>query len=193
MSLVNYDPMMQMHDPAMMHYNPWGLMDRNALSLAHSMHDLNSLAAAPAMDVRELEKGFLVSLRPPPGFTTNDLHLNIERDVLYISGEKNEEEKMPGHQSKRKMHFSRSIRLPETVDHNRISARWALDGILLVDVPKLPGLTKGNMRRIDIEGMGEKQQLPAASSSSEKHSSPAAGAAAPSSSGSSGTSAPMLH
>lgn len=77
-----------------------------------------------------------------PGFTQNDLNIELQDGVLTVSGNKSseEEEKDKSKMYYRKMStqtFSRSVRLPVTVDSDSINAKLK-DGVLEVKMTKSP-------------------------------------------------------
>ncbi|MDB4905332.1 MAG: heat shock protein Hsp20 [Gemmatimonadetes bacterium] len=105
----------------------------------------------PAMDVTEHGDAYVISAELA-GVPRDAIELDFERNVLTIRGTKpntlNAEagemrvftnERVSGS-------FERSLRLPESVDAERISAAHA-DGVLTVTVPKAQG---ARARRIEI-------------------------------------------
>lgn len=92
----------------------------------------------PAVDVKESASGvsLFVDL---PGLTKDDIHLAVEENVLTVSGERKlerEEEKDNFYRLERRHGaFSRSFRLPTTVDSGKISASFE-NGVLSLEMPK---------------------------------------------------------
>ncbi len=92
----------------------------------------------PRTDVKETETQFEVHLALP-GLKKEEINIEIEKDVLTVSGER----KMKQENKDEKFHmvenfygkFSRSFTLPENVDASKIEASIA-DGILNVNIPK---------------------------------------------------------
>jgi len=70
-----------------------------------------------------------------PGFRKSDISLTFENGVLTLFGEKKADEKKGNNHSWYRTRFSRSLRLPDTIDVEKIKAKVE-DGILTVDVPK---------------------------------------------------------
>lgn len=87
-----------------------------------------------------------------PGMAEEDVELTVANGVLTISGEKKaeEEKKERNYYMAERSYgsFSRSLRLPETVDSDTITARFD-KGILTVTIPKLPEAGSAK-RRIEI-------------------------------------------
>jgi HSP20 family protein len=92
----------------------------------------------PAMDLVETPEHFVLKA-DLPGLREQDVKIEVEENVLTISGERREE-----HETKREGYhrierstgaFSRSLTLPKGVDAGRISATFA-DGVLTVEIPK---------------------------------------------------------
>jgi HSP20 family protein len=92
----------------------------------------------PPMDLVETEDSFVLKA-DLPGLTESDLNLEVEDNVLTISGERKAE-----HESRERGwyrverafgSFSRSLTLPDGVDADAISARFDR-GVLEVRVPK---------------------------------------------------------
>jgi len=105
----------------------------------------------PAVNVTE-SKNSLVLTAELPGMKEDDVHVEIENNVLTISGEKTEE-RTEGDEDRR-YHvwersygsFRRSFTLPRTVKADEISARFE-NGVLVVDLPKA---AEAKGRRIEI-------------------------------------------
>lgn len=93
---------------------------------------------SPDVDVKEDEHQFTV-LVELPGLKTNDIEVQVENNVLFISGERRMEEKKEGenwHFVERSYgSFSRSFRLPKNVDSENVEANYA-DGMLTINIPK---------------------------------------------------------
>ncbi|HET7320903.1 MAG TPA: Hsp20/alpha crystallin family protein [Longimicrobiaceae bacterium] len=119
------------------------------------------LLRAPNADVMETKDDIHVTLELP-GLRPEDIDVNLEDNVLTISGEKKEEREGEGPQSRwhlserRYGRFSRTFVLPKEVEQDRIQARFE-NGILNVTIPKservkprrlpLPGGTDYSVRR----------------------------------------------
>ena len=97
-------------------------------------------AFAPRVDVKETKDGFVLSA-DLPGVKESDVHVSVDGDVLTISGHREEERRRDEeryHSVERTYgSFSRSFRLPETVDLDGIKAELK-NGVLTVQVGKKP-------------------------------------------------------
>lgn len=105
----------------------------------------------PAVDVEEDDRNIYVKA-DIPGIDEKNLTVNLERNVLTISGEKHEEKKTEG-SGKRQIiterscgSFMRSIALPEGIRADGITAEFK-KGVLKVTVPK----TNGNSKKVKID------------------------------------------
>jgi HSP20 family protein len=92
----------------------------------------------PAMDLVE-ESDHYVLRADLPGLSENDVKIELDRNVLTISGERKseQEERRQGHYRVERAYgsFSRSLTLPQGVDPDGIEARFE-NGVLEVQVPK---------------------------------------------------------
>jgi len=109
----------------------------------------------PAMDL--VEEGEQYVLRADlPGVGEDDVSVELEDNVLTVSGERKSEHREQGDGFRRiersSGSFSRSLTLPEGIDAEQIRARFE-QGVLEVRVPK-PEQRKP--RRIEISGSGQK-------------------------------------
>ncbi len=120
---------------------------------------MSGLLRAPDADVVETENEIRVMMELP-GMRPEDINLDLENNVLTISGEKQEEreegdEKNTWHLSERRYgRFSRSFVLPRDVEQEQIQARFE-GGVLRVTIPKGE---RARRRRIEIQsGDGEQR------------------------------------
>jgi HSP20 family protein len=92
----------------------------------------------PAVNIKEDEKKFSLDLAVP-GIDRKDLKIEINEDVITISSEHSEENKVENDDFKRRefsyTSFCRSFYLPENVNKEKIEAAYK-DGILSVVLPK---------------------------------------------------------
>jgi HSP20 family protein len=127
------------------HGNELDLFRRELSSIFDDFFDLKSTGLtdfhwAPAVDVEETKTEINVKA-DIPGLGEKDLNVTLENNVLTISGEKKEErkEEAKNHHyivSERKYgSFSRSIRLPEGINSDEITAKFK-NGVLYVSIPK---------------------------------------------------------
>jgi HSP20 family protein len=90
---------------------------------------------APAVDVFEDAEAIFVKAELP-GLRLEDVTVGVESDVLTLSGER-KSERDEGHTLRERWYgaFSRSFKLPRTIDVERIEATLK-DGVLTVRLPK---------------------------------------------------------
>lgn len=95
-------------------------------------------AWVPALDVRETEGGFEVTV-DLPGMEPEDVDVTFENGVLTISGTRvfsKEDDEETYHRIERSFGtFARSVRLPRTADTEKIEATFE-KGVLNVSIPK---------------------------------------------------------
>lgn len=121
---------------------------------------LGNLMRAPLADVIESEAEIRVVVEMP-GLSADNIEIDIENNVLTISGEKAEErsetdEKNTWHLNERRYgHFSRSFVLPRDVDQEGIQAGFE-NGILTVRVPKSE---RARRRRINVRADNGRQNV----------------------------------
>ena len=96
------------------------------------------VVTVPAVDVTEKEKAYEITAELP-GLAEKDVEVKVANGALTIKGEKREEkeekEKDYYLSERRYGSFSRSFRLPEGVDADRIEASFA-KGVLTISLPK---------------------------------------------------------
>ncbi len=92
----------------------------------------------PKMDIFEKDDKFVVKAELP-GMKGEDIDISITGDILTIKGEKKSESEVDEENYYRREtsygSFTRSIRLPSSVDIDKISAS-SEDGLLEIDLPK---------------------------------------------------------
>jgi HSP20 family protein len=107
----------------------------------------------PAMDLLETDDAFVIRA-DLPGLSESDVAVELEDNVLTVSGERKieREDKREGFYRVERAHgaFSRSLTLPKGVDPEAVSAAFDR-GVLEVRVPK-PEQRKP--RKIEISGAG---------------------------------------
>jgi HSP20 family protein len=94
----------------------------------------------PSVDILEKD-GKLILRAELPGMAEKDIDLKIEGDTLTLKGER----KMDKEDNESNYHrvesfygsFTRSFRLPDTVDYEKISAEYK-NGVLTVTLPQKP-------------------------------------------------------
>ncbi len=106
---------------------------------------------SPKLDIAELKDKFEIKAELP-GIDEKDINLSVDDGILTISGEKKaeNEEKNKGYYLKECSYgtFSRSIKLPDNIADEKISANFK-KGVLIIDMPKKdPQMSKS--RKIEI-------------------------------------------
>jgi HSP20 family protein len=105
----------------------------------------------PAVDIYETEKDGLVLKAELPDMKREDISVTVENNTLTLKGER----KFDGEARKEQFHrveraygsFSRSFRLPQTVDATKIAAEYK-NGVLTVT---LPVRAESRPRTINVE------------------------------------------
>lgn len=104
-------------------------------------------AFAPAVDVFEDGDAIFVQAELP-GLRLEDVTVNVENDVLTLSGERKSEREEGHHVRERWVGaFARSFKLPRTIDVERIDATLK-EGVLTVKLPKRDSIKP---RKIEIK------------------------------------------
>lgn len=113
----------------------------------------NDYACKPAANIIEKNDEFMIELAAA-GWSKEDLHIHIEKDILTISADRNEDEQESQEQySRREFNFStfsRSFKLDERIDQERIHADY-VNGILNVHLPLKEQEVQKGPRSIDIK------------------------------------------
>lgn len=98
----------------------------------------------PAIDLADRGKAYRIRAELP-GMDEKDIEVKLSSNVLTVRGEKKEdvEEKDEGYylSERRFGSFSRSFRLPDDVDLDKIGARFE-KGLLTIDLPKAEGTAR---------------------------------------------------
>ena len=109
----------------------------------------------PAMDVVENENNITVRV-DLPGLTGDDVHVEMEDNVLTIKGEIGDTIEKDGeryhYRERYSGSFQRSLRLPNTIDANKVDASFD-NGVLNIVLPKLP---QAQPKKIDIKATTKK-------------------------------------
>ena len=112
-----------------------------------------SWVAAPPINLVERDHAFELTA-DLPGLDEKDIDLKLANGVLTISGQKEEEKEDKGkdfHMRERRFgSFQRSLRVPETVDADKIEAHFK-KGVLTVSLPKTPEAQKA-VKKIEVKG-----------------------------------------
>lgn len=107
----------------------------------------------PSVNIKEDDEGFEVEVSAP-GFDKKDFNIELNNSMLTISSEKKvEDETKEGQQFTRRefsyQSFSRSFNLPETVEHEKIEAKYE-NGILRLSIPKKEEAKPRPSKQIEI-------------------------------------------
>ena len=123
----------------------------NFFSSGLSLEPVFGAGWSPALDISETEAAVVVKAELP-GVELDDIDLSLSGDTLTIRGEKKEEKEEKDksfHRVERSYgSFARSVRVPASVDADKIEAEFD-KGVLVVTMPKKED-EKG--KRIQIEG-----------------------------------------
>lgn len=96
------------------------------------------ISRVPAVNVAETSEAYLVELAAP-GLDKSDFKINVDGDVLTVSGEKRtesaDEDKKYSKREYSYTSFTRSFTLPESIDNGKIAATYE-DGILKLEIGK---------------------------------------------------------
>ncbi len=124
------------------------LKDMNLLNFS----DTNS--NIPAVNVYETVDDFVVSVAVP-GLDKKDFIIDLEKDILTISSEKNAEKEVEKNNYTHKEYsyqsFKRSFTLPKnTVDNEKVTAKY-INGELIINIPKREEAKPKPARLIEIK------------------------------------------
>jgi len=113
----------------------------------------NTNTTIPKVNIQETDNDFWVEMAAP-GMKKEDFKIELDNDLLTISSEvkheHNEEEK--GRYTRREFSyqsFQRSFRLPETVEEDKIKAKYE-EGVLKLMIPKREEARRKPARTIKI-------------------------------------------
>jgi len=113
--------------------------------------DSNGSTFAPAVDIKETPKEYLVTAEVP-GIDKKDIHIEIADNLLTLKGERKfeaEQKDESYHQVERSYgSFTRSFSLPTKVKADAIEANFK-DGLLTVRIPKAEEKVP---KKIEIQG-----------------------------------------
>lgn len=106
-----------------------------------------------SVNILEDEKGYVIEVAAP-GVSREDLKIELDKDVLTISSEKNENKEENRQKFLRRefnFHsFKRSFQLPETIDQENIAASHE-SGILRLTLPKKEEMIEQAPRQIAVK------------------------------------------
>jgi HSP20 family protein len=106
----------------------------------------------PAVDIHENKKDLVISASLA-GLKKEDIKVDIDEDVITISGEKKEEKEQEDKNYYRREQsygsFQRSIKLPDYVDADKAKAAYK-NGVLEIKIPKIAKPPRKG-KKLDIE------------------------------------------
>lgn len=109
----------------------------------------------PAINVKENKKAFTLEVSVP-GYSKDDFSVNVNKNILTISGKKTVEKEEKDEESKilrqefSSSAFSRSFTLPEHIETDHIDATQK-NGILKITLPKLETAKEDKIKKIEIK------------------------------------------
>ncbi|WAC11125.1 Hsp20/alpha crystallin family protein [Dyadobacter pollutisoli] len=108
--------------------------------------------SVPAVNVIESKEGFRIEVAAP-GLQKSDFKLNLEKNQLTISAQKEQKEEDTNEKYTRKefkySSFQRTFTLPNSVDGDKIEASYS-EGILSVALPKREEAKEKPARAIEV-------------------------------------------
>ena len=114
--------------------------------------NFNTGITLPKVNIKETSDAFVVDMAVP-GLKKSDFHIDLDNQVLSISTEMKEENEHKEENFTRREYgyssFKRTFSLPESVDENKIDARYK-DGILSIHLPKKEEAKQKPARTIKI-------------------------------------------
>jgi HSP20 family protein len=114
----------------------------------------NTGVSTPAVNIIETSDDFRLEM-VAPGMNKNNFNVELEEDILTVSYEHEDNRQGDRRDWKYRTHeynyhsFTRSFSLPETVDADKIEAKYE-NGILTLVIPKKEE-ARSNMRQIPIQ------------------------------------------
>jgi len=114
---------------------------------------MDKVSTVPSVNIKEHEKEFVIELAVP-GMKKDDFQIELDNGILTIMSQK-EEEKVEEKKkyTKREFYyneFKRSFTLPDTVDIEKIDAKYK-DGILSLTIGKKPEAQTKPVKKIEIK------------------------------------------
>jgi HSP20 family protein len=114
--------------------------------------DIGNYNSVPAVNIAENKDEYRIDVAAP-GLDKEDFRINIDKNVLTVSSEKEEKHEEKDEKIMRKefsyYSFKRCFSLPETVNADKIRANHK-DGVLQVFVPKMEEAKEKPAREIKV-------------------------------------------
>ena len=106
----------------------------------------------PAVNIIENDSEFRIEVAAP-GLTKEDFKVNVDDDVITISGEKKSESEQEDERYTRKefsyTSFQRTFSIPDFIEHDGISANY-VDGLMKISLPKMEEAKKKGPKEIKV-------------------------------------------
>ena len=131
-------------------FGPWSLAPWHTRSLLRPGKEWEY---TPLVDLLDEGDKFIIRA-DMPGFSKDNVNIEVTEDSIELSGEVEKEEKSEKEKYRRYERsyssFSRSIRFPEKVKPKMASASLK-NGVLEVSVPKLEPVERGEKHKVEIQ------------------------------------------
>lgn len=129
------------------------MLDDESLDMTNR-HYSSTNTTLPSVNLKEDANGFELELAAP-GLTKGDFKIEVDKNVLTISSDRQlERETKDGQQFTRRefsyQSFSRTFTLPQIAESDRIEAKYE-SGILRVSIPKKEEAKPKPARKIEIK------------------------------------------
>ena len=119
----------------------------------NSFNGAKSHRKSPAVNIVEEDKEFRIEVALP-GLARKDFHIEVEQDVLTLSSaEQEQKEEKQENYTRREFGyngFKRSFQLPDTIDQDRIQAKYK-DGMLTIMLVKKEEVLQKAPRQIEVK------------------------------------------
>lgn len=125
----------------------WLGLDSNAPFTSN----FNQGMTLPAVNIRETGEAYFVEMAVP-GMKKSDFKVEIDNETLVIASE-GETQKQEGDYSRKEFgyaQFRRSFHLPDSVEDNKIKAKYE-NGLLMIEIPKKEEARRKPPRRISLK------------------------------------------
>ena len=130
-------------------FNPWRELERLSVNTSPATGPINGNGWTPVVDIWETPEAFRIDMEVP-AVQADDVDVSVDEGVLRISGVRKQVERAEDEQNhrleRRYGSFSRTFKLPENADEEKISAR-VNNGVLALSISKK---TVVEPRRIEV-------------------------------------------